>query len=212
MSSSNPWLDVQLSNYENHMRLESVHQLQALNLIMREQFASFDVLDIMILGVAGGNGLEHIDPNRTSHVYGVDLNESYLQACSRRHQDLGDSFTPLLADISDEAVKLPSADLVVANLFIEYVGYEAFTRALRTVDPEFVSCALQVNEDDGFVSESPYGHVFKDIVKVYHHVDEASLTTTMASIGYTRITVEDTDLPNGKKLRRSDYQRDIAKR
>ena len=34
----NPWKKILLSDYENHMSLESVAQLQALNRIMKEQF------------------------------------------------------------------------------------------------------------------------------------------------------------------------------
>ena len=68
----NPWKKIGLSDYENHMSLESVQQLQALNRIMKEQFSNYELLrkktdiheelhgNVMILGVAGGNGLEHI--------------------------------------------------------------------------------------------------------------------------------------------------------
>ena len=70
----NPWKEIRLSDYENHMSLDSVQQLQALNQIMKEQFRIYEMFrakpDIydelpgyaMILGVAGGNGLEHITP------------------------------------------------------------------------------------------------------------------------------------------------------
>lgn len=57
----NPWTEISINNYEKHMSLESVYQLQALNGIMKEQFYSYPVKSIMILGVAGGNGLDHID-------------------------------------------------------------------------------------------------------------------------------------------------------
>ncbi len=52
----NPWKEISLSDYENHMSLDSVKQLQSLNLTMKEQFNDYDVNTVMIMGIAGGNG------------------------------------------------------------------------------------------------------------------------------------------------------------
>ncbi|WP_369343771.1 class I SAM-dependent methyltransferase [Bifidobacterium aquikefiricola] len=194
-----------LSDYESHMSLDSVHQLQALDEVMKAQFSSVDADTIMILGVAGGNGLEHIDSNRVAHVYGVDINEKYLSVCQERYPQLQGVFTPVLADVTDQDLSLSHAEFVVANLVIEYIGYEAFLNVLSLVQPRYVSCVLQVNEADGFVSQSPYEQTFKDIVNVYHHVDEHSLTQRMHEAGYIRTFLDDKELPNSKKLRRCDY-------
>ena len=35
---SNPWEEISLNDYENHMSLDSVKQLQIMNSIMKEQF------------------------------------------------------------------------------------------------------------------------------------------------------------------------------
>ena len=61
---SNPWEEISLDDYEKHMSLESVRQLQALDAIMNEQFAAYPVETAAVLGVAGGNGIEHIDTNK----------------------------------------------------------------------------------------------------------------------------------------------------
>ena len=53
----NPWEDISLTDYENHMKLDSVMQLQALNEMMRGQLETYPVSSVMILGVAGGNAL-----------------------------------------------------------------------------------------------------------------------------------------------------------
>ena len=76
----NPWKEIPLGDYENHMSLESVNQLQTLNSIMKGQLSDYDVSVAMILGVAGGNGLEHVDTGKYTAVYGVDINEGYLNA------------------------------------------------------------------------------------------------------------------------------------
>lgn len=54
----NPWEEIPLADYENHMKLDSVRQLQALNEMMKGQFDMYSVSSVMILGIAGGNGLE----------------------------------------------------------------------------------------------------------------------------------------------------------
>lgn len=55
---NNTWENIEISDYENHMRHDSVLQLQCLCEIMNNQFFEYDINSIMILGVAGGNGLQ----------------------------------------------------------------------------------------------------------------------------------------------------------
>lgn len=57
----NSWEEIPLTDYENHMILDSVMQLQAMNEMMKGQFEAYPITNVMILGIAGGNGLEHID-------------------------------------------------------------------------------------------------------------------------------------------------------
>ena len=85
---TNPWEEISLSDYENHMKLDSVMQLQNLNQMMKDQFSTYPVSSVMVLGIAGGNGLEHIDNNKFEKVYGVDINREYLAAVTRRYSDI----------------------------------------------------------------------------------------------------------------------------
>ena len=57
----NPWETISLSDYENHMSLDSVKQLQAMDEMMKTQFEGYPVTTAMIFGIAGGNGLEHVN-------------------------------------------------------------------------------------------------------------------------------------------------------
>lgn len=61
------------------MKLDSVMQLQAMNEMMKGQFDAYSVSSVMILGIAGGNGLEHIQRDKFERVYGIDINASYLK-------------------------------------------------------------------------------------------------------------------------------------
>mgnify|MGYP000781414854 FL=1 len=165
---SNPWEEIDLNDYENHMSLSSVFQLQTMNQMMKEQFYTYPVKSVMILGIAGGNGLEHIDKQILDKVYGVDINKSYLSACKNRYPELEGVLETIHADVTKNTDLLPCADLLVANLFIEYIGYRCFQKVARQVNAQIVSCIIQVNTDVSFVSDSPYTHTFDRLDEVHH--------------------------------------------
>ena len=51
----NPWEEIDLKVYENHMSLQSVHQLQALNELMKGQLHTYDVNTAMnLMGLPSG--------------------------------------------------------------------------------------------------------------------------------------------------------------
>lgn len=204
----NPWEEIELSDYENHMKSDNVLQLQTLNEMMREQFYSYPVKSVMILGIAGGNGLEHIDKNVFEKVYGVDVNQSYLKECAARYPQLADILEGICKDLSQDKLELPYADLLVANLLIEYIGYDCFQKAVTVIKPKYVSCVIQINTDETFVSETPYLHVFDGLDKVHHQMEEEMLRKKMKEIHYKQEKLYERVLPNGKKLVRMDFRAD----
>ncbi len=204
----NPWKEISLSDYENHMSLDSVKQLQSLNLTMKEQFNDYDVNTVMIMGIAGGNGLEHVNVNKYCKVFGIDINDDYLMAVTERYNDLSGVLECLNIDILNESNKLPEAEMIIANLLIEYVGYEAFAKAVAKVKPRYVSCVIQINEKEKqWVSDSPYIHAFDGLERVHCQLEENELTTAMNKAGYKLIKKIRDTLPNGKSLVRLDYER-----
>ena len=116
---NNPWEDIKLDDYENHMSLDSVKQLQTMDAIMKEQ-------------------------------------------------------------------------LVIANLLIEYIGYQAFRDAILRAKPEYVSCVIQINKDDhNWVSDSTYLHAFDRLDEVHFQMEEQELKKTMEEIGYQVLSEND---------------------
>ena len=181
---SNPWEEISLDDYEKHMSLDSVRQLQALDSIMKEQFSAYPVETSAVLGIAGGNGLEHIGTDKFRTVYGVDINADYLRAVSQRYTQLSGVLECLHIDLINEAEKLPQAQLLIANLLIEYIGYGAFQRAVLQTAPEYVSCVIQINTDEEqWVSKSPYLRAFDRLDEVHHQMEEKALTAAMNDIG-----------------------------
>ena len=203
-----PWEEISLDDYEKHMSLDSVRQLQALDSIMKEQFSAYPVETAAVLGIAGGNGLEHLGTDKFRRAYGVDINADYLRAVSQRYTQLSGVLECLHIDLISEAEKLPQAQLLIANLLIEYIGYGAFQRAVWQTAPQFVSCVIQINTDEEqWVSESPYLRAFDRLDEVHHQMEEKALTAAMNEIGYSLILQESYPLPNGKALVRVDFER-----
>lgn len=203
---SNPFLEIPLDIYEKHMSLDSVQQLQALNRIMSDQLDRYDVSTAMILGTAGGNGLEHVDTTKFDVVYGVDINPQYLEICRQRFSHLGSHFKGLLLDLADLSLSLPKSELIIADLVIEYIGYEAFACHMQKICPKYISVVIQVNKGDGFVSDSPYLHAFDRVAEVHHQIDGTGLKHSLSRIGYSCILNEEYPLPNGKLFQRFDFQ------
>lgn len=207
LQDQNPWESISLDDYEKHMSLDSVQQLQKMNSIMKDQFEAYPVKTAMVLGIAGGNGLEHVKADKYRTVYGVDINEEYLSAVSKRYEYLGDVLQCVKVDLADTFVILPKADLVISNLLIEYIGYSSFMNVIRQTEPEYVSCVIQINTDEeNWVSESPYIHAFDGLEAVHCQMEEKILSENMASLGYSNILKESVPLPNGKALLRLDYK------
>ena len=207
----NPWKEISLDDYENHMSLDSVKQLQTLNKMMKLQLDDYDVSSVMILGIAGGNGLEHIDKSKYKKVYGIDINEDYLKKVSERYSSkdkLDGILECVLADLTKNEVSLPSAELVIADLLVEYIGYEVFSKDIEHINPKYVSCIIQINTDtENWVSDSPYLHAFDGLDAVHHQMEETELVMAMETIGYNEIRSVTESLPNGKALVRLDFQK-----
>ena len=205
---SNPWNDIKLSDYENHMSMDSVGQLQSLNRFMAKQFDAFPVKTAAVLGVAGGNGLEHIDTDKYQTVYGIDINVDYLKEIYLRHKDKEKVLRCLNLDLINEADKLPHADLVIANLLVEYIGYDTFKDAIKKIAPKYVSAVIQINTDTkAWVSDSPYLHSFDRLDEVHHQMEEQALSECLKQAGYSFSSSEREALPNGKALVRLDYMK-----
>lgn len=202
----NPWEEIPLTDYESHMKLDSVRLLQTMNEMVRGQFEAYPVFSVMILGIAGGNGLEHIQKERFERVYGVDVNSSYLEEVARRYSHLDGVLQCVCVDLLNGADKLPEADMVIANLLVEYIGYKCFQNVIQRVRPQYVSCIIQINIEDSWVSDSPYLQVFDRLERVHHQMEEHALKKAMLEISYGTIKKLERTLPNGKKFVQMDFE------
>jgi hypothetical protein len=203
-----PWKGIDLEVYERHMSDAGVGQLQQLHAITHEQLAAYPSHSIGILGIAGGNGLDLIDAETVDAVYGYDINPDYLDVCRARYQDAFGDRLQLIQTKIDRCLSIEPVDLLIANLIIEYVGLEEFV-AFATANAHalgVLSCVIQRNEGEGFVSSTDYSSSFDALASVSSDIHADTLTTAMRSAGFLALHRSEHPLPNGKSLVRVDFQ------
>jgi hypothetical protein len=207
-SPDHPWRGIDLDIYERHMSDGRVGQLQRLHDITAEQLATHSPRAVAILGIAGGNGLDLIDPQTIDAVYGYDINPDYLAACEARYRDsFGDRLHLIETNINRSAT-IERVDLLIANLIVEYIGIEEFAAfaAANSRVIGVVSCVIQRNHQEGFVSSTEHTSSFDALSSVSSDVDAETLTATMSDAGFEASGRFDYPLPNGKTLVRQDFQ------
>ena len=112
-----------------------VQQLGVLGELFGEVLRGCRPGSVAILGVAGGNGLEHIDPAVTHRVCGVDINPEYLAAARQRFAALP-GLELHCVDLAEHDAPLDPAQLVHAALIFEHAGVErCLENALELVAP-----------------------------------------------------------------------------
>ena len=208
-----PWRTIDLDLYERHMNDAQVGQLQQLHDITREQLAAaYPCRAVGLLGIAGGNGLDLVDPATTDAVFGYDINADYLLACESRHRDRLGARLHLVEATIDRCLRIEPVDLLVANLIIEYVGVEEFAAFIATNSPRMghLSCVIQRNDTASFVSSTAYAESFDALASVASDVDAETLEAAMTGAGFIAVRPSVHPLPNGKTLVRQDFQPDTA--
>ena len=210
-----PWTAIPLDIYERHMASDQVYQTQTINQATHDRLKRYEHDHILMLGVAGGNGLDRIEPAEVQTVHGVDVNEAYLAVCRERYPALQGKLQTLCMDLGNRSSweLLPPADLIIADLFIEYVGMTSFTSSLAWYrehlppkSPVVLSCITQRNNGVGFVSESPETSTFDRLLEIHHDIDADELYCALESQGIERIENITYHMPNGKDLIRQDFR------
>ncbi len=196
---ANPWLGVSLADYEGHMNSAEVQQLGALSDLFAEALAFRYPESVAILGIAGGNGLDHIDASVTKRVVGLDVNPRYLEAARQRYSRLS-GLELYCADLAKTVVHLPPVQLVHAALVFEHAGVGlCLESALSLVAPGGVlSAVVQLpSELEEPVSPSRF-HSMRNLKPDFSLIDRAWLCNTLAGRGFRRAYQARRSLPAGK--------------
>jgi hypothetical protein len=122
----NPWLGIDLLDYENHMGASNVLQAPMLAALMGDLVSAYTPHSLCILGVAGGNGLADLSRSSVKKVIAIDINPHYLEVCRRRYAMSFEHFVAVQHDLSSELPPVGTSDLVYAALIVEYIDQSRF--------------------------------------------------------------------------------------
>jgi hypothetical protein len=207
-SLHHPWLSVPLRDYEAHMNNEAVAQLAPLSDLFAEALDTTKPASVAILGVAGGNGLDRIDPNITHRVDAIDINPEYLAAVQQRHATLKGLELHCL-DLAEEHATLPPSDLVHAALIFEHAGLDhCLDNAIDLVaQGGTLSVVLQLPSTTApAVGNSQVASV-QAHRNHFHFVDTEAFTNQLESRGFHRVNATTRPLPAGKAFWQAYFKR-----
>ena len=197
--TDNHWLSIPLAEYEGHMNAPMVDQLSVLSALFGEALLLRKPASVAVLGVAGGNGLERIDPAQVRRIVGVDCNSDYLAAVRARFSALP-GLELHCADLCRQTLAIEPVELVHAALIFEHAGLE---RCLEN--------ALQLRAAGGALSVvlqlpyasaqavSPTGYAsIQRLSAGFAFVEPDRLSALLASRGLQLTRASRTPLPGGK--------------
>jgi hypothetical protein len=204
------WLRVPLDQYEGHMTARGVEQLDALSTLFARALRDSQPASVAVLGVAGGNGLDHIDSGVTTRVVGVDINEQYLDATRKRYSALPGLELHCL-DLSESTATLEPVQLVHAALIFEHAGVgRCLDNALATVaDGGRFSVVLQLAGKPGH-EISPTGFpAMQHLKPEFNLIDPAQFRSTVEARNWTLEEQLQLPLPAEKALWMGIFQRNL---
>ena len=210
------WDFIKPDDYDAHMSHPNVAQTQMLNRITKEQFELLPQEQrsgscVAILGIANGNGLEHVIPCEISKVIGIDISNSFLAECKSRYKDIKSRLNLFQLDLTidtDETVKvLSECNLIIANLLIKHIHLDNFIKITAGLprNKQMISCVIQVNPDGIAVSKSGFEHVFDIIADEREEEKEELIVPSMEENGFTLTKRMIYHLPNEKQFIRLDF-------
>lgn len=202
----NPWLKVPLNDYEKHMSHQSVGQLELLCNLTNEKLKKYKPESFAIFGIAGGNGLEHIDNSITKSVIGIDINNYYLEECRKRFSTKIQNLTLYNCNIITE--KLPDflVNLLMASLIFEYIDIKTgLEKVYNHISENGILTAI-IQKNNNVTSVSPTGvESIKEIGSVFKIVDELKFEKKAIETGFTMYSKSEHFLVNGKSFICCDF-------
>ncbi|HEY6618471.1 MAG TPA: class I SAM-dependent methyltransferase [Steroidobacteraceae bacterium] len=115
------------------MASAGVDQASLLADVFSTVLRKFSPASVAVIGCAGGNGFDRMDPRTTTRVVALDINPEYLAATERRYSKVFRQLVLHNADIARTELDLEPVDLGFAALLLEYVDVAAALRNLLSL-------------------------------------------------------------------------------
>jgi len=188
----NIWNKIPLEDYEFHMQHASVGQLQLLNSLTKKYLDKLNPKTAMFLGIAGGNGLEHINNKVTKEVIGIDINQAYLNQTAQRFKNQIPKLNLFKIDISSiKAKQITQSDFIWAALILEYVYTETCFEFIHNNIQENGYLVVTIQENNGVTSISQTGvETIKTAGQLFKIVQEVKLLSNAAKFGFDKMPLK----------------------
>lgn len=196
-----PWLQVTLRDYEGHMGAAGVDQLAPLADLFAEALAFCQPRSVAVVGVAGGNGLERIDPHVTNRVLGIDINADYLATVRQRFPALPQLELHHL-DMAKERPSLHPVEMVHAALFFEHTGLSpCLENCLSLTAPGgyFVGVLQLPSVEQAAVANTGFPSI-QNLKEHFSLIDPAEFSTAVERHGFSLAHTKQRPLASGKAL------------
>ena len=198
----NIWLDIELSDYENHMASPDVAQSQYLSRYLSEVLASYQPNTIAILGCSGGNGLEKINGKKIEKIICVDINPNYLKEAETRYKNNFKNIEFVCQDIESQNFRINSVDLIYAGLVFEYVDIEpVIVNNQKFLNKKGILAVVlqQPHENIPEVTPSKYKSLEK-LSRIFRFVSPVKLVELCKAHEIRLISQKEIQLQSGKKF------------
>jgi len=202
MARQNPWTLVPAADYEAHMGPEGADQLAPLSAILGKALSALRPARLLSLGVATGNGLEHVDPAVTRRVVGVDVNIQYVAIARQRHMRLGARLELFVADAERVELEPGSFDLAWAALLFEHVDAGAVAKRIGSwlAPGGALVAVLQLPGPGGEAAVAPRHATMKAVADAMRLVPPAQLERHLAAAGMRPRASFEVPVAHGRRL------------
>jgi hypothetical protein len=195
------WNNISLSDYEKHMQHETVGQMKLLSVLTKKYLQKYTPSNVLFLGVAGGNGLEHIDANKTGSVVGVDINDNYLEETRNRFGRKIKQLRLINANIGTSGESFTKSDFVWAALILEYTDISKAFQFIANNISDSANVMITIQSNNGLQSVSQTGvESIKLVGQIFRLVDKSELLKVADSCGFTKVDFEENVLPDNKSF------------
>lgn len=191
------------------MGLPHVGQASLLGDIFEAALRRFVPASVAVLGCAGGNGFERIQPDVTTRIVGVDLNPDFVRRARERFEKRLLGLELHVGDVQADAFAFAPVDLVFAGLLFEYVDPRvALGRIRAMLRPGGVLVAVLQLADADIPEVTPSAYAsLGALASIMRLVPPDSLRRAAEEVGYRQTDAHIVAAAGGKRLGVQSFKR-----
>ncbi len=201
MKEKNPWLNISISDYVNHMSSPEVRQYQLINECFKSLLLKYDPKRIFVPGCTIGNGFEYINWEQIEKVTALDINPDFLTVLKDKFPGMK-KLEIINEDFQHFEPDVRNYDLIFVALLFEYVDFKPALNKLKKMMNKasiFFSLTQLPGENQSKVSRTEY----KSLEKLNPHIilhSPIEIENTIINAGFQIKFSEQKTLPNGKSF------------